>query len=156
MVSIDALTQFKDNHYARNLIFKSKHVEILVVCWRPGQKSPVHGHGDSDGLMIILEGEMTNTSYTKTGQRVSTVWTKGAIGHTPVGERHEVQNNSTGDVISLHIYAPPLERELQGADMGYHNAVEPKEIQLPDYALQYFLGMACNQENTTASLDPGL
>jgi quercetin dioxygenase-like cupin family protein len=156
MVSIDALTQFKDNHYVRNLIFKSTHVEILLVCWLPGQESPVHGHADSDGLMIILEGELANTTYTQLGQTISTVWTKGSIGHTPVGDKHRVVNNSAKEVISLHIYAPPLERELQGADMGYHNTVEPKETILPDHVIRYFLGHAYCDAGQETLPDSGL
>ncbi|MEM0950643.1 MAG: cysteine dioxygenase family protein [Cyanobacteria bacterium P01_H01_bin.74] len=155
MVNLDTLTQFKDSQYARHLIFKSSHVEILLVCWRPGQKSPVHGHGNADGLMIILQGEMTNTTFTKNGQKITTVWQSGAIGHTPVGDRHEVINNANTDAVSLHIYAPPLKRDLQGADMGYNNAVELKEVNLPEQVFQYFLGLSAKQSSKDA-IDPVL
>lgn len=155
MLTLDALKQFKDNHYARHLVFKSDHVEILVVCWRPGQGSPIHGHDNSDGLMIILEGEITNTSYEPDGRKVTTVWGPGFVGHTPVGTRHEVTNRSDSDVVSLHVYAPPLKRELQGADMGYHNTVLPQEVQLSDDVIRFYLGAAA-AKIPYQLLDPGL
>lgn len=155
MLNLEALKQFKENHYARHLVFKSGHVEILVVCWRPGQGSPIHDHDNSDGLMIILEGEITNTSYFSDGRKVTTVWQAGDVGHTPLGVKHEVKNTSTEDVVSLHIYAPPLKRELQGADMGYHNTVLPQEVELPSEVIRYFLGAAV-QKIPFQLLDPGL
>ena len=155
MLKLEALKQFKENHYARHLIFRSVHVEVLVVCWRPGQGSPIHGHGPSDGLMIILEGEITNTNYDTDGRKVTTIWGPGFVGHSPVGTRHEVVNRSDKDVVSLHIYAPPLDRELQGADMGYHNTVIPQEITLPNEVIRYYLGAAADKIPFNL-LDPGL
>jgi predicted metal-dependent enzyme (double-stranded beta helix superfamily) len=155
MLNLQALKAFKENHYARHLVLRSENVEILVVCWRPGQGSPVHGHGPSDGLMVILEGEITNTTYSPNGQKITTVWGEGAVGHTPVGAQHEVRNTSNKDVVSLHIYAPPLERKLQGADLGYHNDVLPQEVTLPNEVVRYLLGTAC-QKLPYQFLDPGL
>jgi len=155
MLNLDTLKQFKENHYARHLVFKSANVEILVVCWRPGQGSPVHHHDTSDGLMIIMEGEITNTSYFQDGRKVTTVWRPGDVGHTPVGVSHEVMNTSNNDVVSLHVYAPPLKRELQGADMGYHNTVIPQEVTLPTEVMRYFLGAAV-EKIPFSLLDPGL
>jgi predicted metal-dependent enzyme (double-stranded beta helix superfamily) len=155
MLNLEALKQFKENHYARHLVFKSDHVEILVVCWRPGQGSPIHGHGNADGLMIILEGEITNTSYFPDGRKVSSIWGPGFVGHTPLGVEHEVVNRSDNDVVSLHVYAPPLKRELQGADMGYHNTVLPQEVTLPNEVIRYYLG-AATEKIPFQLLDPGL
>lgn len=155
MLNLEALKQFQDNHYARHLVLRSHNLEILVVCWRPGQGSPIHDHGPSDGIMVILEGEITNTSYLPNGQKVTTVWRPGDVGHTPIGVRHEVKNTSENNVVSLHIYAPPLDRSLQGPDMGYHNTVLPKEIQLPDDVVRYLLGAAA-KKIPYQLLDPGL
>jgi quercetin dioxygenase-like cupin family protein len=155
MLNLQMLKQFQENQYARQLIFKSGNVEILIVCWCPGQASPIHGHGPSDGLMIILEGELVNTTYHPNGQKVSTVWRQGDVGHTPIGSQHEVKNTSNDNVVSLHVYAPPLERELQGADMGYHNTVLPQEVTLPNEVVRYFLGAAM-PKIPYHLLDPGL
>jgi predicted metal-dependent enzyme (double-stranded beta helix superfamily) len=143
MLNLSAFKEFQDSHYTRHLVLQSERLEILVVCWRPGQCSPVHGHGPSDGIMIMLEGSLVNTTFPPNGERtITTVWQPGDVGHTPVGYQHEVKNTSDKDVMSLHIYAPPLNRELQGADMGYHNTVTPHEITLPNEVVRYLLGAA--------------
>lgn len=155
MLNLESLKQFKENQYARHLVFKSDRVEILLVCWRPGQGTPIHDHGESDGLMFILEGEITNTTYQADGRKVSTVWRKGDMGHTPVGARHEVKNTSNEDVVSLHIYAPPLDIDRQKQDLGYHNTVVSQDIFVSDEVMRYYLGSAqpCIPYQL---LDPGL
>lgn len=140
MVHLDELRYFKDASYTRNLIVRSDNVEILLVCWKPGQSSPVHDHGPSDGVMVILEGEMTNTSYTPDGKKVTTVWGPGTVGHTPVGVRHEVVNHSDRPVVSLHVYAPPLERNLQKDDLGAVYDNEVREVALPEEITRFMLG----------------
>ena len=110
MLNLDTLKQFQDDHYSRHLVLRSPNVEILVVCWRPGQGSPIHGHGPSDGVMVILEGEIANTSYYADGRKISTVWRAGDVGHSPVGVKHEVKTTSDKNVVSLHSYAQPLDR----------------------------------------------
>jgi histidinol-phosphate/aromatic aminotransferase/cobyric acid decarboxylase-like protein len=77
------------------------------------------------------------------------------VGHTPVGTSHEVKNTSSRDVVSLHIYAPPLKRELQGADMGYHNTVLPQEVAVSDDVFRYLMGAAL-PKIPAGLLDPGL
>lgn len=156
MLNLQALKQFRDNQYARHLVFRSTHVEILVVCWQPGQGSALHDHGPSDGLMIILEGEIVNTSYGQDGRPITTVWRPGDVGHTPVGTSHQVRNTSLDtNVVSLHIYAPPLPRDLQSADMGYHNTILPQEVTLPNEVVSYLLG-AASPHLSAHCLDPGL
>jgi quercetin dioxygenase-like cupin family protein len=155
MLNLQMLKQFREQHYMRHLVFRSANVEILVVCWQPGQASPLHDHGPSDGLMIILEGEIVNTTHGPEGPPVTTVWRAGDVGHTPVGSRHEVRNSSMANVVSLHVYAPPLARELQGADMGYHNTVLPQEARLPNEIVRYLLG-AASPHLPFQVLDPGL
>lgn len=155
MLNIETLRQFKESQYARHLVFKSDNVEIIMVCWRPGQGSPIHHHGPSDGLMVILDGEITNTSYYPDGKKVTTVWRKGDVGHTPIGVSHEVRNNSRDDVVSFHIYAPPLAKEFKSADLGYDNNYTVCEAPLPGEVVRYLMGV--NQASVPYQLlDPGL
>ena len=140
MVNWDEFKFFKDQCYSRNLVLKSKNMEILLVCWKPGHKSPRHFHGPSDGVMLILEGEITNISYYPDGHEEKQLWKPGTIGHTPEGVYHEVINESESNCVSLHIYAPPLGDEYKSADAGYDNEVEFQEMELPDKAVEYLLG----------------
>ena len=35
---------FDNDKYTRHLIHKDDDFEILIMCWRPGHKAPIHGH----------------------------------------------------------------------------------------------------------------
>jgi cysteine dioxygenase len=40
---------FSKKRYARNLIYKDRHFEIMVMCWNAGQRSSIHDHAGSLG-----------------------------------------------------------------------------------------------------------
>ena len=35
---------FKEGNYWRHRVCRNKFVEMLVLCWRPGQRTPIHDH----------------------------------------------------------------------------------------------------------------
>ena len=40
---------FKEGAYARHRVYLCEHAELLVLCWRPGQRTPIHDHNGSFG-----------------------------------------------------------------------------------------------------------
>ncbi len=138
-VNLNHLKLFQDNNYARNLVLKTDNLEIIVVCWKPGQASPVHGHGPSDAVMVILEGEMSYTNFFPDGRKVSGVWQAGDVGHCPVGVQHQIANRSEQDLVTFHIYSPPLQTRFQGFDLGYANEVQLHEVQLPQDVIRILM-----------------
>ncbi len=139
MVNLNELKHFYQQNYARHLVVKSQNVEIILVCWMPGQGSPIHGHGPSDSVIVILEGELAYTNYYPDGKTISGVLKPGEVAHAPVGVQHQISNHSDKELVTLHIYAPPLNRELQGFDLGYANDVEIQEVQLPEQTVKYLV-----------------
>lgn len=139
MVNIRDLKHFHQHQYARHLVLKTQNVEIIMVCWLPGQGSPAHGHGPSDAVMMILEGEMAYTNFYPDGRKVSGIWRPGDIGHAPVGVQHQISNHSDSELVTLHIYSPPLQAAMQGFDLGYANDVQLQEVQLPQEIVQYLM-----------------
>jgi mannose-6-phosphate isomerase-like protein (cupin superfamily) len=139
VINLTDLKQFSPDHYARHLVLKTATVEIIVVCWLPGHCSPVHGHGTSDAVMVILEGEMAYSNYYPDGRVVSGKWNPGDIGHVPVGVQHRIANHGTTELVTLHIYSPPIDPALQGFDLGYANEVSLHEVQLPDEAVVRYI-----------------
>jgi quercetin dioxygenase-like cupin family protein len=153
MVNLYELKKFYQQNYARHLVVKSQNVEIILVCWLPGQASPVHGHGPSDSVIMVLEGELSYTNYYPNGRKVSGTIHKGDISHAPVGVEHQIANNSNNELVTLHIYSPPLNRELQGFDLGYANQVELQEVQLPEETVRYLV--AARNGTEAEPVDPG-
>src|SRR2546423_1301874 len=54
---------FARRKYARNLIARSSFAELLMLCWRSGQRTPIHDHGGSVGVVMLIEGLLTETMY---------------------------------------------------------------------------------------------
>src|SRR5437667_9906965 len=63
---IERYIQFTENRYARNLVYKNKDFECLVLCCRPGQRSPVRDPGPSICAVYPVEGQLCADNYRKT------------------------------------------------------------------------------------------
>ena len=55
---------FQDASYARILLHSSVQCSIMLLCWSPGQTSPVHGHGFREFSWIkMLQGVLVQRLY---------------------------------------------------------------------------------------------
>jgi cysteine dioxygenase len=106
---------FNERTYQRNMIHYTAHYEILVLCWKSGQGSPIHDHGESACGVLIVEGMATETSFLadRTGKLIvsrSRRFPAGSIVVSRGSDIHRVANleNQEADLISLHVYSPRL------------------------------------------------
>jgi predicted metal-dependent enzyme (double-stranded beta helix superfamily) len=44
--------------YIRHSLLCCRWFELVLVIWPPGSRSPAHDHGESNGLILILWGEI--------------------------------------------------------------------------------------------------
>ena len=108
---------FDKYKYTRNLVDDGNdYYNVLILCWGPGQSSPIHDHANSHCLMKILDGELQEQLYNEPKDNVpmtlerslklernATTYINDSIG------LHKVSNPSmTKPAISLHIYSPPI------------------------------------------------
>ena len=49
---------FKEGNYWRHRVCRNESVEMLIICWRPGQKTPIHDHNGSHGVVRVQQGLM--------------------------------------------------------------------------------------------------
>ncbi len=54
---------FSEKRYARNLVYKDREFEIMIMCWKAGQRSSIHDHAGSLGGIRILQGELTECLF---------------------------------------------------------------------------------------------
>jgi cysteine dioxygenase len=107
--------QFTENRYARNLVYKTRDFEVLVLCWRAGQRSPIHDHGSSICTVYTLNGTLSADNYRKTAAGhiradYSEDFKPGSVLSIQTTEIHQVSNLAdTSDLVSLHFYLAPLE-----------------------------------------------
>lgn len=138
-LNLSHFKHFTDHHYARHLVIRTDQLEMLVVCWMPGQHTAVHGHGPTDGVVVMQEGCMQNTTFLPNGKQITQVFEAGDIIHTPVGTQHRMANTSDAPAMTLHIYAPPLGEAYKNPDLGYANERNIQELQLPDEIRRYIM-----------------
>ncbi len=109
--------RFGEDRYLRNLICAGEYYHALILCWRSGQRSPIHNHAHSTCGLRVLQGIATETAFETTpcGQVKAVSSFDRNAGQVCVSQDadiHQVSNlQSAGqDLITLHIYSPPLLR----------------------------------------------
>jgi cysteine dioxygenase len=107
--------QFKPGTYARHRLMRNEFAELLVLCWRPGQKTPIHDHNGSHGAVRVLEGIMWESTFHLNDDallcyRSACERPVGAVTGAGVTDIHQLGNPEVSgqDLVTLHIYAPPL------------------------------------------------
>ncbi|HEX8503123.1 MAG TPA: cysteine dioxygenase family protein [Pyrinomonadaceae bacterium] len=106
---------FKEGTYARHRVHLGEHAELLVLCWRPGQRTPIHDHAGSFGAVRVLRGVMWETLFgmgDAEGLRYLSgrEWTPGHVTGADVPDIHQLGNPDVSgqDLVTLHLYSPPL------------------------------------------------
>lgn len=106
---------FKEGTYARHRVTAGEHAELLVLCWRPGQRTPIHDHAGSSGAVRVLRGVMWETLFRMDSARgllydSAREWTPGHVTGADIPDIHQLGNPDVSgqDLITLHLYAPPL------------------------------------------------
>ncbi len=106
---------FKDGNYWRHLVCRTDFVEMLVLCWKPGQRTPIHDHNGSHGGVRVCEGTMWETTFTYDSTRgleyqAACEYPTGAVTAADVPDIHQLGNPDVSEqnMITIHIYSPPL------------------------------------------------
>ncbi len=117
VADLDDFARFDEHQYSRNLIRGSKHYQALLLCWRSGHRTPIHNHPGAVGGIRVLQGIATETpfEFAPNGLVKPTCSRDlGTGGVTTLEDPyiHQVSNlQETGkDLITLHVYSPPLPR----------------------------------------------
>ena len=107
--------RFSDQQYARNLVHKGQWYQLLVLCWKNGQRSPIHDHAGSTCGVRVLRGVMTETTFAFTPNgHVKAIGSRdlaeGQVCGTQDDDLHQISNLQAGeaDLVTLHVYTPPL------------------------------------------------
>lgn len=133
---------FNDFNYQRILIHMGPAYEALVLCWRSGQRSPIHDHSGSACVIHVVEGSATETIFEPSpcGRLVPThshTAGAGSICASYDSDIHQLANLEPPgrDLITLHVYSPPLARmrlySLDDTTLAHHDdmiALRPQTI----------------------------
>ena len=112
---LEAACGFCDDHYQRNIIKESEWYELVCICWKSGQRTPIHDHRGSSCAFKVIAGTAMEMCFDKTPSGLL----KACDTHdAPAGficasydaDIHQVLNAQPEgeDVVTLHIYSPPM------------------------------------------------
>jgi cysteine dioxygenase len=104
---------YADEGYQRNVLKKTEHYELVAVCWKPGQDTPIHDHIGSDCAFLIVEGTSTETLYETNSDGFAVaqsvrLYAPGEVCAAGEPDIHRISNEESCDLINLHVYTPPL------------------------------------------------
>jgi len=112
---LSTLERFSDDSYCRNRIFGNEHLELLLLCWKPGQRTPIHNHAGSRCGVYVVRGVACEVGFkpSPAGPLLPTGTHEvraGSITSSYDGDTHLVGNFSSvsEDLVTLHCYSPPL------------------------------------------------
>jgi cysteine dioxygenase len=108
---------FSDQGYTRNLVSRETDFELMILCWKGGQASPIHNHEGQDCWMAVLQGEIEEVLYPWPNGRGplhpkgSKVFGPGKVGYIrdEIG-LHLVRPAAGAPVgVTLHLYSSPFD-----------------------------------------------
>jgi cysteine dioxygenase len=134
-------TRFSDRHYMRNLVRAGPWYFALVLCWKNGQRSPIHDHRGSACGVRVLRGMLTETQFEfAPNGLVKATFSRDVPPGTVIGSEdtdlHQVSNLQAGgaDLVTLHVYSPPLEKMGTYSLTDGIRGEEPMLLELSDAA----------------------
>lgn len=114
-LDLEPYVGFKEGNYWRHRVCRNDAVEMLIICWRPGQKTPIHDHNGSHGVVRVHQGVMWETIFSYDEEQGLNYDTgrecpQGTITGADVPDIHQLGNPEVSgrDLITVHVYAPPL------------------------------------------------
>lgn len=106
---------FKEGNYWRHRVMRNEFVEMLVLCWRPGQRTPIHDHNGSHGGVKVQQGRLWETTFTYNAlaglkYKSARDYSRGAVTGSDVPDIHQLGNPDVSEqnLVTIHVYAPPL------------------------------------------------
>lgn len=130
-----AYRSFKAATYARHRVMRNQFVELLVLCWRPGQRTPIHDHNGSLGAVLVHEGVLWETMFELNERKElcygsACEWRAKQVTGAEVPDIHLLGNPelSNQDLMTVHLYAPPLgvlnTYRVGSAEVGHYSPDE--------------------------------
>ena len=88
---------------------------MLVLCWKPGQRTVIHDHNGSQGAVLVQQGVVWETTFSfdevnglayKSGREYGI----GQVTGADVPDIHQLGNPDVSEqnLVTIHIYSPPL------------------------------------------------
>jgi cysteine dioxygenase len=115
LADVASFVRFAETTYRRNLVHAGPWHNLWVLCWKNGQRSPIHDHRGSSCAVRVLAGTMTESLFDRAANghikpTCSRDLAPGSVLGSADTDMHQVSNLQADnkDLITMHIYSPPL------------------------------------------------
>ena len=110
---VASYASWSSEKYTRNCVEINDRFELILLCWEPGQKTPIHDHGGEECWVYFINSEFEEIIYTTSEseleEKQSVKVTHGAVTYmTDFMGVHSLQNVGDTRGYSLHLYAEPI------------------------------------------------
>jgi len=104
---------FEKDFYTRNLIAKTPHFEMLLLCWEPGQQTMIHDHASQGCWMTVLEGVITSENFKyQEAHSFDGALEKLSTQSFKIGQSYYID-----DQVSLHLLKNPVKNNQRTASL---------------------------------------
>ena len=109
-ISEDELRRFLQNKTTNHVLVENSLIKIVLIHWKPGMVSSIHGHPDGGCVFKVLKGRVKEKRYTPDSKQKllstssieegSLAYIHNALAH------HAVGNPFSKSSVTLHAYTP--------------------------------------------------
>ncbi len=135
VADIESACQFGQKGYKRNIIKRTAWYELLALCWRSGDCTPIHDHRGVSCAFRVIQGEGTEIRFERSASGLMcpvqiSKMSPGYICAAVDEDIHQVANMQPpgADLVTVHIYSPPI------SQMGTYQFTSPSVSTTEQYA----------------------
>jgi cysteine dioxygenase len=132
---------FSERTYKRNLVRAASNYHAWLLCWKNGQRSPIHNHSGSACVVRVLRGTLTETLFelAPNGHVKATFsrdFSQGSLVGSEDTDIHQVSNLQAGnaELVTLHVYTPPLKEMCTYSMYDLSRGYEVWDLEFSDAA----------------------
>ena len=94
--------------YGRKMVHDGGFFEVMVMCWKPGDYSAIHNHGEAEFGVVKVFGDTEHTTFEIVNQKLitlgRTIIEAGTTLEVTPALIHQMGNPGDRNSFSLHIY----------------------------------------------------
>ena len=102
-------------------------VDVWLLTWLPDQATDLHDHGDAAAALTVVQGTLTEVRADRGGAVTTATLGVGASHWVAPGVVHDIVNHATEPAVSIHAYAPRLDR-MTFWHVGAHGLVAGRTV----------------------------
>ncbi|MBT8232333.1 MAG: cysteine dioxygenase family protein [Saprospiraceae bacterium] len=100
-----------DKSYTRVCLHEDEEFELVLICWQPMAKTVIHNHNKQNCWVFCFDSNFEETIFCEKGQdklKIKQIEKGGITFMTEGNNCHTLQNKSTSQALSLHLYNRPI------------------------------------------------